>query len=296
MNKWVGLALALGLTVNLTGCDSSSMGKFNGNAKEAQALYARVAGTDKAAFDELQTKANEGNQYAALQLGYILHTGTGGITPDYNKAADYYEAASHIPAAKYNIALLYVNKLLSRPDRESNVQEAIVLLQAAAERANADFVLPLITLGQIYEKGIGITANPELAASWYEKAANHSDPMAQFKLGQAYLKGAGRPLNPYLAEKWFNIAADRWSTDAQLQLGMLMANKDYHGYKPVAAGKWFFVASTTRPEYRPISDEYFTSLTVQEQAAARRMAESWMKGHQQMPITPDYNKPTNKTL
>lgn len=296
MKAWVRFAAVCGMAAGLAGCDAAVVGKFNGKAKEANALYARVAGTDVSALEALVEKANQGDQYAALQVGYIVHTGTGGVPVDFKLAAKYYDAAKHLPAANYNLALLYVNKHVIPEKASQPIQEAINLLQVAAQRANADFVLPLITLAQIYEKGIGIPKNPELAATWYEKAASHGDPLGQFKLGQIYLRGTGRPINPYLAEKWFNNAADRWSTDAQLQLGMLMANQDYHGYKPIAAGKWFYIAAISRPEFREIADNYFTNLTVQEQAGARRMAEAWMKGHQKMPITPEYNKPTNKVL
>lgn len=294
MLKRLGLAALISLS--LVGCDSSMMGKLNGGAKDAQALYMRVAGSDIEAMKELVAKADQGDMWASLQAGYILHTGTGGLAVNYPKAAEFYERAARLPVANYNLALLYVNGQVKPANGKAGPQEALTRLQEAAKKANSDFVLPFITLAQIYEKGVGVPVNMELAASWYEKAASNSDPFGMYKLGMVYLNGKGRPQNPHLAEKWFNNAADRWNTDAQLQLAMLMSNEDYHGYKPIAAAKWFYIASLSRPEYRPVMDDYFSQLNEAEQANARRLADAWMKGHQQMPSTPPYNQPTNITF
>lgn len=294
MKKWIGVVALCGLS--LTGCDNSVMGKISGSSKDAQALYMRVAGADLDAMRELVAKADQGDPYAALQAGYILHTGTGGMEVNYAKAADFYLKAARLPTANYNLALLLVNKQVVPGNGKPASGEAISRLQTAAERATDKFVHPLVSLAQIYEKGIGVPANPEIASIWYEKAAAMNDPLAMYKIGMAYLNGNGRPANPHLAEKWLMNAAERWNIDAQLQLGLLMSDANYQGYKPVHAAQWFYIASLSRTEYRQVMEEYFSSLSEKEQGIARRLAESWMKGHQQMPNTPGYNKPTNMTL
>lgn len=294
MKKWIGV-IAL-CSLSLTGCDNSVMGKFTGSYKDAQALYMRVAGADLEAMRELVAKADQGDPHAALQAGYILHTGTGGMEVNYGKAADFYLKAARLPPANYNLALLLVNKQVVPGSGQSPTGEAITRLQSAAEKATDKFVQPLVALGQIYEKGVGMPANPEIAIAWYEKAAGMNDPLAMYKVGMAYLNGEGRPLNAPLAEKWLKNAAERWNVDAQLQLALLMGNSSYHGYKPIHAAQWFYIASISRPEYRSVMEEYFASISEKEQGIARRMAESWMKGHQAMPTPPGYNKPTNMTL
>lgn len=290
----LALVVALVGTLGLTGCDSSVIGKFSGSSKDAMGLFMRVAGQDLSAMNELIDKADKGDPWAALQTGYIFHTGTGGLKVNHEQAAYFYQKAERLPVANYNLALLYANGSI-KPQEGGNPgsAEAIKRLQEAAEKADRHFVLPFVALAQIYEKGVGVPVNKELAASWYEKGASLEDPLSQFKLGMAYLKGDGRPLNPFLADKWLNNAADRWSTDAQLQMGLLLSNEQYQGYKPVIAAKWFLVAAHTRPEFTESALNYLGRLNEREQVAARRLAESWMKGHQRMPETPRYNKPIN---
>lgn len=283
------------LSFVLGGCDSSFSGRFTGKEKDAQALYSRVAGTDLQAMEELIRRSDEGDTYASLQVGYILNTGTGGIKKDYVKAAEFYKRAERLPVANYNLALLLVNdRISSDKPEEANIVEGIRRLQQAGERANKNFVLPLVTLGQIYERGLDVPINPEIAFSWYQQAASLGDALGMYKVGMMYLTGKGKPQNSHLAEQWLNNAADRWSTDAMLQLGLLLGDEDFQGYKPVAAGKWFYVAAITRPEFRKSKEAYFDNLSEVDQRSAIRLGEAWMKGHQVIPEAPLYNKPSNQ--
>jgi TPR repeat protein len=48
-----------------------------------------------------------------------------------------------------------------------------------------------VTLGEIYEKGLGGIADPKLAAQWYLKAAEQGNSRAKVNLGYLYEKGLG---------------------------------------------------------------------------------------------------------
>src|SRR5471030_2345003 len=57
---------------------------------------------------------------------------------------------------------------------------------AALRSAPAQF-----TLGFMYEKGEGVTADNSQAMSWYQKAADQGYAAAQINLGSMYEKGQG---------------------------------------------------------------------------------------------------------
>lgn len=45
------------------------------------------------------------------------------------------------------------------------------------------------SLGDLYENGIGVKADPLRAVLWYRQAANQEYPPAQHNLGYCYIKG-----------------------------------------------------------------------------------------------------------
>ncbi|MDD5215653.1 MAG: DnaJ domain-containing protein [Methylococcales bacterium] len=138
--------------------------------------------------------------------------------------------------------------------KENRYAEALPLFQYLADNGN---VVAQSHLGLIYEKGQGVAQNYELAAQWYQKAANqqlafaqrnlelaHSnaqnapqnseeaglwfqkaaekgDVLAQFKLGELYEKGQGLPQNYSLAAQWYEKAAEKEHVVAQFNLGVL---------------------------------------------------------------------------
>ena len=58
-------------------------------------------------------------------------------------------------------------------------------------------------VGEIYDKGLGIEPDYELAHVWYNKAARQGDSKAQMNLGYLYEKGLGVPKNQATATAWY---------------------------------------------------------------------------------------------
>lgn len=138
--------------------------------------------------------------------------------------------------------------------KENRYAEAVPLFEYLA---NNGHIVAQSYLGLIYEKGQGVTQNYELAAQWYQKAANqqlafvqrnlelaHSNSqnvpqnsedaviwfqkaaekgevLAQFKLGELYEKGEELPQNYSLAAQWYEKAAEKEYVIAQFKLGEL---------------------------------------------------------------------------
>jgi len=78
----------------------------------------------------------------------------------------------------------------------------IWLPQAQAGSAEAQ-----TQVGEIYEKGMGVEPDYDIAAVWYKKAANQGYSRAQINLGYMYEKGLGVDQNITKAMNWYRKAS-----------------------------------------------------------------------------------------
>jgi len=62
-------------------------------------------------------------------------------------------------------------------------------------------------VGEIYEKGLGLTPDYAVAAIWYRRAAEQDFTRAQINLGNLYEKGLGVTNNPIEALNWYRRAS-----------------------------------------------------------------------------------------
>jgi len=62
-------------------------------------------------------------------------------------------------------------------------------------------------VGEIYEKGLGLVPDYDLAAVWYKKAAKQGLTRAQINLGNLYEKGLGVEKNSVTALNWYRKAS-----------------------------------------------------------------------------------------
>ena len=76
----------------------------------------------------------------------------------------------------------------------------------------------------MYNNGLGVPQNYQLAKVWFEKAANQGDVKAQYNLGSMYENGQGVAQNYQQAAKWYQKAATQGYAMAQNNLGAIYAN------------------------------------------------------------------------
>lgn len=96
---------------------------------------------------------------------------------------------------------------------------AIAEWRPLADRGDAD---AQFNLGQAYKLGRGVTANPGVAQSWYEKAAKQGHEQAQVNVGLLlYNNGRRQEAMP-----WIRKAADLGDPRAQYILGTELFNGD----------------------------------------------------------------------
>ncbi|RUM93240.1 MAG: hypothetical protein DSZ28_08700 [Thiothrix sp.] len=70
-------------------------------------------------------------------------------------------------------------------------------------------------VGEIYEKGLGIQADYQLASMWYQKAAAQNYSRAMINLGYLYESGLGVPIDLTQAMNWYRKASGL--TDGELE-------------------------------------------------------------------------------
>lgn len=81
-----------------------------------------------------------------------------------------------------------------------------------------------LTVGEIFEKGLGTQADYKAAAQWYEKAANQGNSQAQLNLGHLYEKGLGVAENKDTALRWYRKSAGL--EDAGIQFAPAVDNAE----------------------------------------------------------------------
>jgi TPR repeat protein len=107
--------------------------------------------------------------------------------------------------AAYLLGKMYLdgNGVISDPER------AMQLYRIAAGKGNTD---AMISIGAIFESGMGYPRDLKLANAWFRRAAVAGSQYAAFLYGMAMFQGdpmggSGLKGNPAEAYKWFRIAA-----------------------------------------------------------------------------------------
>jgi TPR repeat protein len=71
------------------------------------------------------------------------------------------------------------------------------------------------SVGVLYERGLGVDADPAQAVSWYQRAAEQDYALAQYNLGALYQQGQGVKPDFVAALKWYRRAAEQGIDKAQ---------------------------------------------------------------------------------
>lgn len=85
-------------------------------------------------------------------------------------------------------------------------QQALQMWRPLAKAGIAD---AQYRLGQMYQSGLGLKKNQNLAIQWYQRAAEQGQVSAQFNLGLLYIDGQDVEKNEGLGWFWVQSAADK---------------------------------------------------------------------------------------
>src|SRR5919112_1418318 len=70
-----------------------------------------------------------------------------------------------------------------------------------------DDTAAMVLLGELYNQGLGVAADPAKAVEWYRLAARRGDAHALSLLGTMALEGRGMEKNPAQGRTWLEQAA-----------------------------------------------------------------------------------------
>ncbi len=108
-------------------------------------------------------------------------------------------------------------KASTTAEMEKNLEKALFWLQLGAAM---DYPPSLFALGLMYLKGRGVERNKERAMSWFKRAADKGDKLAQNNLG-SLLINSNKPEDKAAALHYFMMAAKQNVAFAQYNIGLM---------------------------------------------------------------------------
>jgi TPR repeat protein len=102
--------------------------------------------------------------------------------------------------------------------QSSAKQRAIAELK---QQAFAGDVNAQLQLGVIYLTGDGVAKDDEQAMTWFRKAADQDNPVAERYMAEMYFKGRGVPADNMEAAKWLRMSAEQDDAQSQYNLAVL---------------------------------------------------------------------------
>lgn len=191
-------------------------------------------------FEWYLRASQKGHPESPGEVGYMYYAGAC-VVQDYAKGAEWYlkSAENGIDFAQYSIGYLY----LQGEGVEQNDKKAIYWFRKSVaqgyERSKVhlfelpyegkggesaypeDFKLPSELLetdtendeyqymtALMYLEGLGVTANPQMAFVWMEKAAENENIDAQYELSDMYYLGIGVEQDPAKGNYWLDAAEE----------------------------------------------------------------------------------------
>ena len=178
-------------------------------------------------------------------------------------------AAAGDPAAAYEVGVRLTQRL-----GPAGTEQAVSWLDRAAKAGIAPAQL---ALGGIYEKGLGVAKDPQLARVYYLAAAQRGNAKAMHNLAVLYAEGAGGNLDYASAAQWFRKAAMHGLTDSQFNLAVLYERGAGVECDPIEAYKWFALAARPGdPAALKKRDEIAQQLDAGQRASVKAAIESFV--------------------
>lgn len=153
-------------------------------------------------FKWYQKAAKQGASAALYTLGSFYQTGTG-VKHNDALSFKYYSLAAEAgdEDAMYNLGCYYKDGTGTARD----TSKAMQFFRAAANKGNLEAAA---SIGYLYENGIGVDRDYNEAFKWYKRgAAGDENSNALLALGELYRYGKGVAANPELARTYYQRAA-----------------------------------------------------------------------------------------
>jgi localization factor PodJL len=154
-----------------------------------------------------------------------------------------------------------------------DLQVAARFFEKAAEKGLA---AAQYRTGNLYEKGLGVARDVEAAKAWYRKAAENGNTRAMHNLAVLLAEGAAGKPDYQSAIGWFERAAEQGMRDSQFNLAVLLARGLGTTQDLPQSYTWFAVAAAGGDDDAAKKrDEVGGRLPAPDLARAKLAAEHW---------------------
>jgi TPR repeat protein len=168
--------------------------------------------------------------------------------------------------------------------------QAVAVDPALLAKANAGDASSQVLVGDAYAAGKGVardskqlTDDYKQAASWYRKAADHGNTVAQIHLADLYRDGRGVTRDPTQAAAWYRKAAELGDSAAQGTLGILFSVGMGVPHDDVEAYYWLCLAAAVKgpnqARYVANRQSIGEHITTDQQAAVEDRVAAWKAAH-----------------
>ncbi len=193
-----------------------------------------------------------------------------------------------------NRAMLGLAYIRLNPDQPTyNPEEAVQFLTRAADAGAAD---AQYELAKLYERGLGVPADPARALDLYQRSAAQNFPDAVNDMGFIHYQGSlGLTPDPAKGLELFALAADLRQPEAMFNYAGLIDEGMVDGRGPEDAAKYLYQA------LRAGSDPVLNELTTKSERfkpAARKALQKLLKENSfyDGPLDGDYGKSTQSAI
>ena len=202
---------------------------LSGDSEQIEACLTRVGTLGIWDLSEKTSRGNQDNMKSAKSVTTVHPTKHMGDT----QAVKYYlntianteiTTQSIEDTGDTQVVKYYLNIVTNR--KENNEDQKNLERMALQGNTEAQF-----SLGDLYEKGIGVQKNEIEATKWYRKAAEQGHADAQERLGSMCYNDKEE------AFKWYREAAKQGHAEAQERLGLMYAVEASR--YPEQASKWY---------------------------------------------------------
>lgn len=182
---------------------------------------------------------------------------------------------------------------LNAKDKRYSPAEAAQFLQQAADAGSPE---AQFRLAQLYERGLGVEANPAKALALYQAAAAQNYPKALNDMGFLYFQGElGLERDPQKGLDLFMQAADLRQQEAMFNVAAMIDDGNYPGKGPKDAANYLYqsLRSGSRRALEQLQAEPTMFKPATRKALQTELAE---KGFYDGPIDGDFGLSTQKAL
>ena len=149
------------------------------------------------AVEWYRKSAEQGNADAQCQLGYMYKYGLG-VSKDYAKAAECFRKSAEQGLVLDRMVVILKYGLGST--------KALERCRKDAEQGNA---VAQCCVGEMYEKGRGVSQDYAKAVEWYRKSAEQGNATARYKMGVMCEQGRGISQDYVTAVEWYRKSAEQ---------------------------------------------------------------------------------------